>query len=221
MVVYDHGRGLDGLGLADDLLCDVVPDFLGRGHPEGFPQHLLADMVESFFKVFKHFFGLLAHVVLYGLYRLGGQRRYLLITRAGQQAAEQVRKVVFQLVADPRRVRQDIQQDASGGPAGAVVEELRQYLDFTQQGGVLLLAQGIEVAVLGHLGELNRGVLDVGICAVAEDLVDALNAEIARHFVSHVEFSPFSRLPFSPENSKKGHGTARYLVVSMPLEGKR
>ena len=31
---------------------------------------------------------MLAHVVLYGLYRLGRQRRYLLITRAGQQAAK-------------------------------------------------------------------------------------------------------------------------------------
>ena len=131
---------------------------------------LIEDVIEPSVKVVQHFLRQVALEILHGLQRLGGQRRYPVVGRIGQQAGHYIYEVAPQGVIRLRRVADDVQQDVPSSPAAAVVEKLRQLVNLGQTGLELRFGQGIEVAVLGHLVERDGGVLDVGIRTAAGDL---------------------------------------------------
>ncbi|WP_160637935.1 hypothetical protein [Pseudoflavonifractor sp. 60] len=98
-------------------------------------------MVESAVNVHQYLFRKVILEVLNGLQGAFGQRRYFAASRISQQAGEQVCTVVPQGIIGCRRIIHDIQQEASGSPAGTVVKELRKRLNLGQQSVVLLISK--------------------------------------------------------------------------------
>ncbi len=196
VVVGDKRRSLHGLRLADDLPRDAVAD-VPRGICRIFFFHigirfLIEDVIKPSVKFVQHFLRQVALEILHGLQRLGGQRRYPVVGRIGQQAGHHFYEIPTQGVICLRCVADDVHQNAPGGPAAAVVEKLRQFLDFGHTGLELLVGQGIEFPAFDPLVEGNGRVLDVGIRTAADDLGDAAETKAARGFFSHKIFDPLS-----------------------------